>query len=192
MTNESLASSVVTPQPRSLRRRLSMSVLLVVVLIPLVFGVFLFGFLSMDVLSESTFGAVGTAFARWRYEDRFERQFAELTTCLEQSLASVPGEEALVAAESCFAAAELRSELPIELQILAPIDGELRWREVRYVDSSLGLHDLHEEQWSDGLHLISVPFVGRSLLYVRTLPEQGEPGSRALAYSIVVPLSEIR
>ena len=189
MTNEALASSAVTPQPRSLRRRLSMAVLLVVILIP---PVFLFGFFSLVVLSESSFGAAGTAFARWRYEDRFERQIAELSSCLEQQLASVPGEEALAAAEGCCAAAELRGEDWFVLQILAPIDGELRWQEVRPVDSSLGLHDLHDQQWDDGLHLISVPWLGRCLLYVHTLPEQVDPTSMAQAYSMVVPLSAIR
>jgi hypothetical protein len=166
-----------------------MTVLLVIVLLPPVFSV---GFFSFVVLSESSFGAVGTAFARWRYEDRFERQFAELTACLEQSLASVPGEEALAAAEGCCGGAELYDQQPFTIKVLAPIDGELRWQDVRYVDSSYGLDDLHEETWSDGLHLISVPCLGRALLYVRTLPEQDQPASRAQAYSIVVPLYAIR
>lgn len=169
-----------------------MSALLLVVLIPTVFSILGALSIGLGALGELGVDVFGTAYARWRYTDRFEQQFGELTSCLEQSLGSLPGDEARAAAEGCCGGAELYDQQPCLIKVLAPIDGELRWQDVHYVDSSYGLEDLHEEAWSDGLHLISVACAGHCLLYVHTLPEENDPTAKARAYSIVVPLSAIR
>ena len=168
-----------------------MMVLLFVVLIP---APLFCAWILLAAEFDSSFGALGTAYARWRYPVRFEHQFAELMNCLEQGLGSQSGTEALETAERCFAEAEQRGAAPFAIHVLAPTaNGKVEWQQVRYIDSSFGLENLHERAWSEGLHMYTPPLLlGRCLLYVHTLPVQGEPAAKARAYSLLVQLRRLR
>lgn len=167
-----------------------MAWLTVLVAIPLGFAVVVFCIPAVLYVYDATLGSM---FVRWRYQERFERQYAELLSCLDQGLPAATGEEAVAAAEDCFAAAELHGDESFALYVLVPSSGdELRWQAVRYVDSSFGLTHLFEEDWSEGLHIIDIPWVGRGLMHVQALPGQDPTLGRARAYSVVVPLSELR
>jgi hypothetical protein len=166
-----------------------MAALLLAVLIP---PGYLCGFVTYEVARNSSFGAVGTAFARWRYQERFESQHAELLSCLDQRLTGATGEEAMAVAEQCFAEAERRGGEPFAIHLLATTGGALEWQSVRYVDSSYRLDWLHDAEWSDGLHLVSIPCASRGLLYVRYLPALDERSDRVRGYSVLVHLRDVR
>ena len=185
-TPESAESSV--PPPSFRRRQAVMLVLLIIVLVP---PVYLMCWWAFSVASNSNFGSLGMVFARWRFSDSFESQYGELLDCLERGLTRSAGAEAVAVAEACFVEAELREASPFAIHVLAPtVDGHVEWQEVRSIDNSFGMDDIHARERSNGLHLDSPRhFLGRCLLYVKTLPMQADQTGRCQAYSVLVPIA---
>jgi hypothetical protein len=181
------ASAEPSVPPPIKRRPVVVAALLLILLFP---PAYLVGWWALEVASSRSFGALGTKFARWRYADCFNSQYAELLSCLEQSLSSSAGAEAVAAAEDCFAQAELRFQAPFAIHVLAPtVAGSVEWQEVRSIDNSFELMNLHAKGWSEGLHLYTpTRLLGRCLLYVRMLPTEGDQPGRCQAYSVLVPI----